>query len=228
MQSLTREQVVIDAAIELAGTLGDDPNHTVAAAAIDTAGTIHRGVNVYHFTGGPCAEVVVLGVAATARAGPLLAIVAAGDQERGVIPPCGRCRQVMLDQHPDILIGVPTPDGVRMRTVAQLLPGAYVHPDSAAARVLRFNRRYYEPVVAGEKDTTIRWNETIPRGPVQFVFEDHPEWPALYGRVLDVARRPLSELDAEYVAGLREHYPAMPDSGDVEVDEVRFVVDHQS
>src|SRR3712207_5766916 len=98
------EQRVLDAAIELATRLGDNPVHTVAAAAMDTTGRIHTGVNVFHFTGGPCAELVVLGAAAAAGAGPLTTIVAVGDGGRGVIPPCGRCRQHLLDLHPDCFV----------------------------------------------------------------------------------------------------------------------------
>ena len=39
---------------------------------MDTSGKIHTAVNVCHFTGGPCAELAVMGVAAAAHAGPLL------------------------------------------------------------------------------------------------------------------------------------------------------------
>ncbi len=96
MEPLESERRVIEAAESLARTLGGDTNHSVAAAAMDTVGRIHLGVNVHHFTGGPCAELVTLGVAATAQAGPLVTMAAAGDGGRGLIPPCGRCRQVML------------------------------------------------------------------------------------------------------------------------------------
>ena len=61
------DDAVIDAATRLATTLGDDPNHTVAAAAMDLSGTIHAAVNNHHFTGGPCAELVVLGLAAVLK-----------------------------------------------------------------------------------------------------------------------------------------------------------------
>lgn len=122
-------RAVIEAAEALAGELGLNPNHTVAAAALDTAGRIHTAVNVYHFTGGPCAELVVLGVAAAAHAGPLVAMAAAGDGGRGIIPPCGRCRQVMLDLHPDLLVAVPTQEGPEMRAITTMLPEAYRVPD---------------------------------------------------------------------------------------------------
>ncbi len=39
-------------------------NHTVAAAARGHDGRIITAVNAYHFTGGPCAELVVIGTAA--------------------------------------------------------------------------------------------------------------------------------------------------------------------
>lgn len=67
MDPLEAERRTIESAEALARTLGDNPVHTVAAAALDTAGRIHTALNVYHFTGGPCAELVALGVAATLR-----------------------------------------------------------------------------------------------------------------------------------------------------------------
>ena len=70
MKLFDSERRVIEAAERLAARLGGDRNRTVAAAAMDTAGRIHEAVNVYHFAGGPCAELVVLGVAAAAGAGP--------------------------------------------------------------------------------------------------------------------------------------------------------------
>ncbi|BCW35129.1 hypothetical protein StoSoilA2_11850 [Arthrobacter sp. StoSoilA2] len=85
IQPLDMERRVIEAAEVLARSLGSDPNHTVAAAAMDTNGRIHTAVNVHHFTGGPCAELVALGVAATVGAGPLVAMAAAGDGGRGLI-----------------------------------------------------------------------------------------------------------------------------------------------
>ena len=53
MDPFSSERRVIEAAEALARTLGDDPNHTVAAVALDSRGRIHTAVNVYHFTGGP-------------------------------------------------------------------------------------------------------------------------------------------------------------------------------
>lgn len=101
----------------------------MAAATLDAAGRIHVGVNVFHFTGGPCAELVALGAAAAAHAGPLVAMSAVGDGGRGIAPPCGRCRQVMLDLQPGIRVAVPGADGPEMVAIGELMPVSYARPD---------------------------------------------------------------------------------------------------
>lgn len=88
------DDALIAAATELAATLGEDPNHSVAAAAMDLRGSIYAGVNNRHFNGGPCAELVVLGW--LAHAGPLATMVAVGDGDRSVISPCGRCYSISI------------------------------------------------------------------------------------------------------------------------------------
>lgn len=229
MKPLQSELRVIAAAEALAGMLGGNPNHSVAAAVMDASGFIHEAVNVHHFTGGPCAEVVALGKVAAAHAGPLLAIAAAGDGGRGLIPPCGRCRQVLLDLHPDIMVAVPGDTGPTMQSVRKLLPWAYVHPDADALRVVRFNQRYFAAVAGGDKTTTIRWDDPIDVGPAVFVFEDHPDHAVLHGEVTLIERHPLATLtpvqarlgpdgDLDRLkAGLRGHYPQMPDGALVDV-----------
>ncbi|MGG5173038.1 cytidine deaminase family protein [Pseudarthrobacter sp. J1738] len=128
MDPLEPELRVIKAAEELAATLGANDNHTVAAAAMDAHGVIHSAVNLYHFTGGPCAELVVIGLAASLEAGPLVTMAAAGDRGRGLIAPCGRCRQTMLDMHPDIVVAVPSTNGPHMAPIQELLPYSYYAP----------------------------------------------------------------------------------------------------
>jgi cytidine deaminase len=215
MHPLDAEQQVIDAAEALAGTLGYDDNHTVAAAVMDIDGRIHRAVNVYHFNGGPCAELVALGVAATNNARQLLTVAAAGDRGRGLIPPCGRCRQVLLDQHPDILVAVPSASGPVMRPVRKLLPDTYFFPDAHGRRIVRSNKRYHEAVLSGEKTSTVRWDDPITAGPATFVFEGHPEFAHVNGEVLSVERIWLKDLDAAHADGLRAHYPEMPDGAEL-------------
>jgi cytidine deaminase len=99
-----------------AGIPATDHNHTVAAAVRSRAGKLFVAMNVYHFTGGPCAELSVLGTAAAGGvlAGDIETIVAVrrgkGDVCR-VINPCGRCCQTMLDYNPGIRVIVVDREG---------------------------------------------------------------------------------------------------------------------
>lgn len=101
----------------------------MAAAARARYGRIVTAVNAYHFTGGPCAELVLIGTAAAQGAYDLDTIVAVGDRDRGVVPPCGRCRQVLLDYFPALKVIVGTNDGLRTLPVTDLLPESYVWAD---------------------------------------------------------------------------------------------------
>jgi cytidine deaminase len=103
---------------------GEDGIHTMGAAVRATDGRVFVGVNVYHFTGGPCAELVALGTARAGGATHLSHIVAVGNHGRGPIGPCGRDRQVLFDYYPEIRVILPTPEGVRSVTVRDLMPMA--------------------------------------------------------------------------------------------------------
>lgn len=123
------DRALVQAATAVAKLRCRSENHTVAAAARSADGRVFTAVNVYHFTGGPCAEVVAIGAAATQGVTELETIVAVGDRGRGVIPPCGRCRQVLLDYFPSIEVIVGPADGLRAVPVADLLPETYVWAD---------------------------------------------------------------------------------------------------
>jgi cytidine deaminase len=120
---------LIQTAADVARTRCRGDNHTMAAAGRARDGQVITAVNAYHFTGGPCAELVLIGTAAAQGAEDLDTIVAVGDRDRGVVPPCGRCRQVLLDYFPDLKVIVG--DGDRLRTVAitDLLPESFVWAD---------------------------------------------------------------------------------------------------
>jgi cytidine deaminase len=81
---------------------------------------VFTGLNVFHFAGGPCAELVVIGAAAAEGVYELASIVAV--DKTGVITPCGRCRQVLSDLMPHVRVIVDEHQAV---TVATLLPSAY-------------------------------------------------------------------------------------------------------
>ncbi|MYR57845.1 cytidine deaminase, partial [Streptomyces sp. SID625] len=116
------DQELVRAAARVARTRCRGDNHTMAAAGRADDGRIVTAVNAYHFTGGPCAELVLIGAAAAQGVQRLVTVVAVGDRDRGVVPPCGRCRQVLLDYFPDLEVIVGTGDGIRAVRVAELLP----------------------------------------------------------------------------------------------------------
>jgi cytidine deaminase len=120
---------LIEAAAHVARTRCRGDNHTMAAAARAADGRIITAVNAYHFTGGPCAELVLIGAAAAQGAYQLDTIVAVGDRDRGVVPPCGRCRQVLLDYFPALGVIVGNDDRVRTVLIADLLPETSVWAD---------------------------------------------------------------------------------------------------
>jgi cytidine deaminase len=231
------EMRVLDAALHQAQRLVGDPNHTVAAAAMDTAGRIFAGVNVYHFTGGPCAELVVLGLAASEGAGPLTTIVAVGDGGRGVIAPCGRCRQVLLDQHPDCLVIIPTDDGPDLRPIRKLLSNSYHFPDANAERFVRFSADYYDAVIDGRKTATTRFDDPCAVGPAWLLFEFDDQYKRLGGYIESVETKRYDELTDEDARlegcdvaddlrqGLLGHYPNIVDHAQVDVVRFRVLAD---
>ncbi len=113
---------LIDAALRLIREAGAEENHTVAAAVRTTDGEIITGLNLAHFTGGPCAEVVALANVATARAGAHAIVAVSGNT---ILAPCGRCRQIMIDYWPAVNVVVPDVNGSPLTvTIIDLLPFA--------------------------------------------------------------------------------------------------------
>lgn len=120
---------LIQAAAQVARTRCRGDNHSMAAAGRAGDGRIVTAVNAYHFTGGPCAELVLIGAAAAQGVYELDTIVAVGDRDRGVVPPCGRCRQALLDYFPTLKVIVGEGDRTRTVHIADLLPETYVWAD---------------------------------------------------------------------------------------------------
>ncbi|WP_406115480.1 cytidine deaminase family protein [Streptomyces sp. NBC_01014] len=116
---------IVDANTD-APTEDDDGAHTMGAAVRGADGRMYGGINVYHFTGGPCAELVALGHARASGARELSTIVAVGNCGRGPVGPCGKDRQVLLDYHPGIRVILPGPEGIRSVRIEDLMPLASV------------------------------------------------------------------------------------------------------
>lgn len=96
--------------------------HTMGAAVRGVDGRMYGGINLYHFTGGPCAELVVLGHARASGARELSTVVAVGNMGRGPVGPCGRCRQILFDYHPGIRVILPTGPEARSVRIVDLMP----------------------------------------------------------------------------------------------------------
>lgn len=123
------DRALVEAATRVARTRCRGDHHTVAAAGRAPDGRIVTAVNAYHFAGGPCAELVLIGAAAAQGVYALDTVVAVGDRGRGVIPPCGRCRQVLADYFPDLRVVIGNGDDTRTVPVVDLLPERYVWTD---------------------------------------------------------------------------------------------------
>lgn len=104
---------------------GEDGIHTMGAAVRAADGRMYAGVNLYHFTGGPCAELVALGAARAAGATELTHIVAVGNHDRGVKNPCGRDRQIFVDHYPQMRVVMTSPGGLVSIRSGDLLPFAF-------------------------------------------------------------------------------------------------------
>ncbi|MEU8773536.1 ASCH domain-containing protein [Streptomyces sp. NPDC048606] len=224
----------------------EDGIHTMGAAVMAADYRMFTGVNLYHFTGGPCAELVALGAARAQGARQMRCIVAVGNHGRGVIGPCGRDRQVFVDYYPTMRVIVPTPDGPRSVLAADLLPltqrwtpegmvgldaSLYQDPETAGPPIIRFNPRYLEAVRSGAKTKTTRFRDPAELGPARLVFESDPEV-VLPAEVTDIRHCRVDDLTdqdaraeglttaAELREGLRGHYPDL--AGTDEVDVVTF------
>jgi cytidine deaminase len=229
----TAQAVLMEAAQAAIRAHGDGDIHTVAAAVLDENGRTHVGLNLYHFTGGPCAELVALAAARAAGARAPRLIVAVGDAGRGVLAPCGRDRQVLADYFPEIKVVVPTVDGQRVLPIGDLLPHTVRWQDHQQQR-LRFRATHLPAVRDGSKRVTMRFEDPVQVGPALLVFEFDDEV-TLPGRITstvakridcitdDEAREDGFAGAADVLPGLLGYYPQLQSASEIVI--VRFEVD---
>lgn len=75
----------------------EDGVHTMGAAVRAADGRTFVGVNLHHFTGVPCAELVSLGAAPAEGARGLTHVVTVGNHGRELTSPFGSDRQILSD-----------------------------------------------------------------------------------------------------------------------------------
>ncbi len=99
---------------------------TVGAAVLCADGRVFAGCNVENASPGAtvCAERVAIFTAVAAGCGQIRAIAIAGPGEEP-LPPCGICRQVMIELAPDAVVIMAGDDRTRTSTVAALMPDAF-------------------------------------------------------------------------------------------------------
>ena len=108
--------------------------HTVGAALRGRDGRIWTGVHLGATVGrlSICAEAIALGRAVMDGDGTVETAVAVRHpkpeetvREIAVVPPCGACRENLLDFDPECWVIVPTAEGLRRVPVRSLLPLPY-------------------------------------------------------------------------------------------------------
>ena len=99
----------------------------VGAAVLTNSGEVYTGCNVENASYGAtcCAERVALFKAISEGHKEIraIAVVAAGEE---VVPPCGICRQVMIELAPQAVVAMANLEGKReTQRVAELLPSPF-------------------------------------------------------------------------------------------------------
>jgi cytidine deaminase len=133
------------AAIETAGVQGGDEllaiasdrirrravsgRHHVACALMTSTGAIFEGLHLSARTGvgSICAEAVAIGqsqILGTTSVARIVSVRATFQQpgETEVVPPCGACRERILDFGPEALVLTPLRDELRWTPIQALLP----------------------------------------------------------------------------------------------------------
>ncbi|MEV0577090.1 hypothetical protein [Streptomyces sp. NPDC050392] len=108
--------------------------HQIAAALVDANGVVHRGLHLDAMVGraAVCAEAGALSAARLLTSAPLVMVAAVRypkpSEKTGarIVPPCGLCREMLLDHAPDLQVVVPADGAVRILRLSQLLPAKYV------------------------------------------------------------------------------------------------------
>ncbi|PWM46491.1 MAG: cytidine deaminase [Clostridiales bacterium] len=122
------DHILISLASEIIKNNYDDKTyrHTVGAAVRCKNGRIYKGVNCDGIHGS-CAEYIAIGSAITAGEREFDTVVAVFGCGKTVIPPCGNCRQMLLDYAPDCNVILNNEEGELVKvSVKDLLPLAYV------------------------------------------------------------------------------------------------------
>ena len=122
------DELLIEKALEVLNKNFDDGvyNHTVGAAIRCKNGEIYVGVNCDGIHGS-CAEYIAIGTAISAGEREFDTIVAVHEKAPNfLVPPCGNCRQMLLEYCPDVMVILNDEKGKKVKVkIGDLLPLAW-------------------------------------------------------------------------------------------------------
>ena len=106
--------------------------HTCASAVRCGGGKVFKGISIQTSGYGTCAEPIALGAAWTAsvRKADTIVTVARRMNDYMVVPPCGNCRQLLLDYVPDIKIILDVNGEMQKVSAREMLPGISLIEDN--------------------------------------------------------------------------------------------------
>lgn len=119
--------IVLKKGKELYKQTGEVSRHTVVAGILSESGNVYLGANC-DSVHGTCAEIVAYVNAIMANEKNLKMIVAAsvrGNGEDRIIVPCGNCRQILIENVPDIKVIIYSDNKIRKVRITEMLPMAY-------------------------------------------------------------------------------------------------------
>jgi len=124
----SEDRELIEAARDVLRRNYDPVKHTVGAAVRSGSGRIYTGINIKACAYRPCAEPIALGAAFSNGEKQIVTIVAVGKEGQAypILPPCGNCRQLLIDYAPGAMVILNGEQQAVVKTSARnLLPGAY-------------------------------------------------------------------------------------------------------
>lgn len=110
--------------------------NTVCAVVVTRAGRQFMALNVASRLprAGVCAEPIAIGMAVSDETDGEIVFCATVNRQGTIIPPCGVCRELLLDYARDAVIAVPDGQAMRAARLDELIPDAYESGDRKTSR----------------------------------------------------------------------------------------------
>lgn len=107
-----------------------EARHHVAATVVTGSGTGYTALNLECTLARAaiCAEAVAIGMALTAEDGAEIVFSVAVNRRGEVLPPCGLCRELLVDYGPAARVAVPADGDYRVMSLTALMPVPYKGP----------------------------------------------------------------------------------------------------